>query len=122
MPWCVPEAWTAGIDEGLVWTAEMLQALRSGKNLGRKIFAALIVMAVVSLFVKVSFMSGHVDVIEGKGKVEKESNGLLILQSFKDESALAQRVVSESQNSMPKRVLEFSVSTFFKKLKLLNFY
>lgn len=99
-----------------MWTAEMLQALRSGKNLGRKIFAALIVMAVVSLFVKVSFMSGHVDVIEGKGTVEKESNGLLILQSFKDESALAQRVVSESQNSMPKRVLEFSVSTFFNKL------
>lgn len=115
MPWCVPEAWTAGIEEGLVWTAEMLQALRSGKHLGRKIFAALIMMAVVSLFVKVSFMSGHVDVIDGDGKVEKESNGLLILQTFKDESALAQRAVSESQNSMPKRVLEFSTPEIWMK-------
>lgn len=59
-------------------------------------------------------MSGHVDV-DGKAKVEKDSNGLLILQSFKDESALAQRVVSEAQNSMPKRVLEFSTPEIWMK-------
>lgn len=99
-----------GIEEWFLWTAAMVQPLRTGKSVGRRIFVALIVMAVLSLFVKVSFLSGHVDV-DGKGKEEKEGNGLLILQTFTDESAIAQRVVSEAQNSMPKRVLEFSVST-----------
>ena len=85
----------------------MVQSLRSRKNLGRRIFGALIFMVVVSLFVKVSFLSSHVDV-EAK---EKESNGLLILQNFKDDSAMAQRAITEAQTSMPKRVLErFSVS------------
>ncbi|XP_024024927.1 O-fucosyltransferase 19 [Morus notabilis] len=111
---CVPEAWMVGIEEGVLWTAAMVQALRTGKSAGRKIFVALIVMAVLSLFVKVSFLSGHVDV-DGKANVEKESNGLLILQTFTDESAMAQRVVSEAQNSMPKRVLEFSTPEIWMK-------
>ncbi|PON37093.1 GDP-fucose protein O-fucosyltransferase [Parasponia andersonii] len=99
---CVPEKWLLGVEGGFYWVAAMAQSLGSGKNLGRRIFGALIFMAVVSLFVKVSFLSSHVEV-DSNGK---ESNGLLILQTFKDDSAMAQRAITEAQTSMPKRVLE----------------
>jgi hypothetical protein len=91
---CVPDAW-------LLWAAVMGQSLRSGRNMGRKIFGLLMLMAVVSVFVKVSLLGSHV---EGHGK--KMDNGLLIVQTFKDDWALAQSAVAETQTSMPKRVLE----------------
>lgn len=103
----VPDTWLLGIEDWFYWMAAMVQSLRSGKNLGRRIFGALILMVVVSLFVKVSFLSSHVEV----DTKMKENNGLLILQPFKDDSAMAQRAITEAQTSMPKRVLErFSVS------------
>ncbi|GAV65487.1 O-FucT domain-containing protein [Cephalotus follicularis] len=90
----LPETWVVGIEEGWKWTAAMVR-----KNTGRKILGLLILMVVISVFVKVSFWNRH---------VEKRSteNGLLILQNFKDDWAVAQRAVTESQTSMPKRVLE----------------
>ncbi|KAL5550138.1 hypothetical protein UlMin_000314 [Ulmus minor] len=115
----VPETWLFAIEEGLLWTAAMVQSVRSGRNMGRKIFGALLFMAVVSLFVKISFLSNHVEV---EGKV-KDNNGVLILQTFKDESAIAQRVVSETQTSMPKRVLErFSTPEIWMKPNSDSFY
>lgn len=91
---CVPDAW-------LLWAAVMAQPLRSGKNMGRKIFGLLMFMAVVSVFVKVSFLSSHVERHD-----KKMDNGLLIVQTFKDDWASAQHAVAETQTSMPKRVLE----------------
>lgn len=70
--------------------------------MGRKIFGVLILTAVISLFVKVSFLNNHVEM----GGKRKEGAGLLILQTFKDDWAMAQRAITETQASMPKRVLE----------------
>lgn len=81
----------------------MLQSLRSGRNVGRKIFAALLLMAVISVFLKFSFLNSHVDVVDRK---RTEGRGLLILNTFKDDWAVAQRAVTENQAAMPKRVLE----------------
>ncbi|KAK9920492.1 hypothetical protein M0R45_029047 [Rubus argutus] len=92
---CVPETW-------LLWTAAMLQSLRSGRNVGRKIFAALLLMAVISVFLKFSFLSSHVEVVDRK----RTEGTLLILKTFKDDWAVAQRAVTEDQAAMPKRVLE----------------
>ncbi|KAF5737210.1 hypothetical protein HS088_TW13G00088 [Tripterygium wilfordii] len=97
----MPEAWLFGIEEGCRWTVSMAQSLRSGRNVGRKIFAALMLMAVVSVFVKFSLLSGHVEV-HGK----RSDNGLLILQTFKEDWALAQRVMDEKMAFRPKHVLE----------------
>ncbi|XP_022742721.1 uncharacterized protein At1g04910-like isoform X2 [Durio zibethinus] len=78
------------------------------RNMGRNIFGFLLLMAVVSVFIKVSLLSSHVEV----NGIWKKQNGLLILQTFKEDWALAQRVVAETHVepdtdlSMPKRVLE----------------
>lgn len=69
--------------------------------MGRKIFGLLTLMAVISVFVKVSFLNGHVEVV-GKGK----DSGFLIIQTFKEDWAMAQRALPEIHTSMPKRVLE----------------
>lgn len=100
----VPETWLLRIEDAVLWTVVMMQSLRSGKNVGRKIFGALLILAVVSVFVKFSFLSSHVEV---NGK--RSDNGLLLFKSFKDDWAFAQRAVTESGASgavMPKRVLE----------------
>ncbi|KAF4356969.1 hypothetical protein F8388_015945 [Cannabis sativa] len=117
---CVPEKWLIRIEDGFYWMATIIQSLRSGKNLGRRIILALLLMAVVSLFVKFSFLSSHVDVDTNV----KENNGLLILQTFKDDSAMAaQQAITESQTSMPKRVLErFSAPEIWMRPNSDNFH
>ncbi|XP_065853021.1 O-fucosyltransferase 19 isoform X2 [Euphorbia lathyris] len=94
----LPETWLLGVEDAWHWTATMAQALRSGKNIGRKIFAFLTLMVVVSLFVKVSFLDHNIE--------RKSEKGLLILQTFKDDWAMAQRVINENSASMPKRLLQ----------------
>ncbi|KAL5740469.1 hypothetical protein ACOSQ2_029649 [Xanthoceras sorbifolium] len=107
---CVPER----------WTAVMAQNLRSGKIVGRRILGVLMVLLVISVFVKVSFLPSHVDV-DGKGA----DNGVLILQTSlnKDES-VAQRIVSEEKEpSMPMRVLEkVSTPEIWSKPNSDNYY
>lgn len=106
----VPDTWFLWIDDTCNWTVKMVHSLGSGRSMGRKIFGVLLLMAVVSFFIKVSLLSRHVEV---NGNLKKE-NGLLILQTFKDDWASAQRLVAEThveadnteEYSMPKRVLE----------------
>ncbi|CAN0926411.1 O-fucosyltransferase 28 [Linum grandiflorum] len=119
----LPEVLLVGFEEGCLRAGAMAQGLRSGKNTGRRIIGALMFMAVVSVFVKVFLLSHHFDYLlesrnrgndvvdgDGGGGVVggdvKEMNGLLILQTFKDDWAMAQRVLSETQSSIPKRLLE----------------
>lgn len=115
----VPDTWFIWIERTRHWGVNMAHGLRSGRNMGRKIIGALLLMAVVSFFLKVSFLTNHV--VEVNGKWNRE-NGFLILQTFKEDWALAQRVVDEihvqhqTKHSMPKRVLErvsVSFSSFF---------
>lgn len=101
------------IEHFLLTLSGSVQWFRSGKNVGRKIFAVLIMLVVMSVFFKVSlFIGGGVE-MNGKKSIE---NGQLILQRFKEDWASAQRVVTEesSETSMPKRVLErLAVSDYF---------
>ncbi|CAL5210907.1 unnamed protein product [Lathyrus oleraceus] len=100
---CVPETFILRLEQFFLWLSGSVQGLRSGKNVGRKIFAVLILMVVMSVFFKVSFIGAGVE-MNGKS-IE---NGQLILQRFKEDWASAQRVVTETETetSMPKRVLE----------------
>jgi hypothetical protein len=109
----VPESFIIRLEQLFLWLSGSVQCFRSGKNMGRKIFAVLILMVVMSVFFKVSFMGAGVE-MNGKS-IE---NGQLILQRFKEDWASAQRVVTENndqvETSMPKRVLErLAVSDYF---------
>ncbi|XP_057983724.1 O-fucosyltransferase 19 [Malania oleifera] len=119
---CLPETWLLRIEEGVCSTASMLQSLRSGrKSLGRRILGALMVMVVLSVFLKFSLLSSHV---ESNGK--KRENRLLILQTFKDDWVSAQRIVAERQASdavLPKRSLaKHSSSEIWMKPNSDNLY
>ncbi|KAL6998390.1 hypothetical protein U1Q18_008516 [Sarracenia purpurea var. burkii] len=103
---CVPQR-VMRMEDSALRACAVSQCLVSGKNVGRKLFGALMMMVVVSVFVKVSFMVGpNVEVVSGK----RRENGLIVLQTFKDDSAMAQRVVTDVEASsgavMPKRLLE----------------
>lgn len=85
--------------------------------MGRTIFGVLMVLAVLSVFVKVSVLRNQ------RVDVKKIDRGLLIIQSFKDDWAMAQRALSETQNSMPKRVLErLSTPEIWMKPNSDNYY
>lgn len=104
----VPEPWLLKIEEGFLLTVMILQSLGSGRNFGRKIFGILMFMAVLTVFFKFSFLNTHVE-INGK-MIDK---GQLIIQTFKEDWALAQRAVAEDEAVVPKRRLEkISVSNF----------
>ncbi|KAM7263795.1 hypothetical protein ACFE04_001478 [Oxalis oulophora] len=102
----------------------------NSKKMIMMIMGVLLFMAVVSMFVKVALWdyyinnndnanvnnnnNGHVDFNNNNNNNNERNNGLLILQTFKDDLASsAQRAVVDGvqQSSMPKRVLEKLSST-----------
>ncbi|XP_015897101.1 O-fucosyltransferase 19 isoform X1 [Ziziphus jujuba] len=104
---CLPETWLLSVEDGFLWAAAIVQSLRSGRNMGRKIFVLLMLMVVTLFFVKVSFLSNNEE-------MKRTEGGLLILQTFKDDLATAHKAITETETetetSMPKSVLE-KVST-----------
>ncbi|CAL0324735.1 unnamed protein product [Lupinus luteus] len=113
---CLPESFFLRVEHMFLWLAVVVHSLRSRKNMCRKMFVVLIVMVVMSVFLKVSLMGGDVN---GKS-IE---NGHLILQRFKEDWASAQRVVTETETSMPKRFLErLTTSEIWMKPNSENYY
>lgn len=98
---CLPDSFLLHIERLHLWAATLTQSWRSCKNMGRKILAILMLLVVMSVFCKVSLVG------VGRG-VNRRSieNGQLILQRFKKDWASAQKVVTESETTIPKRVLE----------------
>lgn len=86
------------------WAFVMARSLRSGRNAGRNILSALLLVAVVLFFLKASRLSNH-------AKWGRD-NGLLILQTFTEDRTLAQHIIAETnvesqaEHSMPKGVIE----------------
>ncbi|CAJ1949176.1 unnamed protein product [Sphenostylis stenocarpa] len=103
---CVPESLFMRVEQLALWLAGSVQGLRSGKHVGRRIFAALIGLLVMSVFLKVALLGSGVE-MNGK-RFKSIGNGQLILQRFKEDWTYAQRVITETrpEPSMPKRVLE----------------
>ncbi|GLT37554.1 hypothetical protein SLA2020_118650 [Shorea laevis] len=123
----VPETWVIWIEDAYLQTVAMAQSLRSGRHLGRKIMWVLMFMVVVSLFLKVSFLGSPAEEVKEPGRRE---NGLLKLQTFKEDGAMAQRAVTEARtetdtdlHSMPKRVLEkVDIPEIWRKPNSDNYY
>ncbi|KAM7463998.1 hypothetical protein LguiA_032119 [Lonicera macranthoides] len=100
----IPDNWILGIED-------FGNYFKLGKNLGRKVFGLLMLMLVLSVFAKFTLMAGnHVDLMNMKSSNKRENNGVLILQSYKDDKSKAQRVLSDIEGSssaaLPKRLLE----------------
>lgn len=103
-----PETWLLKIGDAYSSAATALQSLRSRRHMGRMIFGGLLLLVFFSVFVKFSRMPVHVD-MNGR-----RDNGLLIVQTIKEDWAMAQKVVAEvgaSDAVEPQRTLEkFPVS------------
>ncbi|KAF5206840.1 Gdp-fucose protein o-fucosyltransferase [Thalictrum thalictroides] len=99
------ESWIVSIENIVFWMMGLFKV--SGKNRGRRILLMLLALVVCSVFLKVSLVRVHVEV-NGKGN----ENGL-VLQSYKDDSSIAQRVIdSETESTgsiVPQHVWKFPV-------------
>ncbi|KAI9080110.1 hypothetical protein K1719_037926 [Acacia pycnantha] len=114
----VPDSFVLRIEHVFLWVASVIQSMRSLRNRGRKILGIFMVLVVIPLIVKVSLISGLMEV-----KGTSIGHGHLILQRFKEDWASAQRVLSEAQASMPKRVLErVSTPEIWMKPNSDNYY
>ncbi|XP_044474365.1 O-fucosyltransferase 28-like [Mangifera indica] len=116
----VNETWLFKIEETIHhWTDSMLQSLRFRPSLARKIVWAFMLLALASVVFKVSFLSSYVE-INGKSR----ENGVVILQTVKEDWASAQHIVAEhNEPSMPIRVLEkISTPEIWMKPNSDNFY
>ncbi|KVH94861.1 GDP-fucose protein O-fucosyltransferase [Cynara cardunculus var. scolymus] len=80
----------------------IFKSLRVGKNVGRSLLVFLIVLVVLTVFLKLAYMTGsHV------AKTQAEYGaGMFILRDYKRDSVEAQRVLSDIHSSMPMRVLD----------------
>ncbi|KAJ0028473.1 hypothetical protein Pint_35259 [Pistacia integerrima] len=116
----VPETWLLKIEDRIHhWTDTMLQSLRFGRSLARKIVWAFMLLALVSVVFKVSFLSSYVEINGKSGE-----NGHVFLQTIKEDWASAQHIVAErNEPSMPMRVLEkISTPEIWMKPNSDNFY
>ncbi|XP_010262721.1 PREDICTED: uncharacterized protein At1g04910-like [Nelumbo nucifera] len=100
----LPEWLLLSMESMVMSMVSMAQSFKSGKNLCRRIILMLICLAVFSVFLKFSLTNIHVE-MNGK----RRESGLFILQTFKEEWAMAQMAVTEKeagQAGVSKRVFE----------------
>lgn len=132
----LPDAWALRIEDAAAWAAH---GVRARRHVGRKVFAGLILLVVLSVFLKASLFGGYVADGGGggggaRGGGRRADNGLLRLQTFKDDWSYAQRAVAAENGggvgggggdgeSMPKRVLEkLSTPEIWMKPNSDNYY
>ncbi|KAL2481255.1 O-fucosyltransferase family protein [Abeliophyllum distichum] len=93
----VPENWVSAVDESMLSVRSVMHALGSRKNMGRRVIGLLLMLVVVSGFLKFHFMiGGHEGEVAGK-MVRRDNE--LIVQNFKNDLSNAQRVTFDSETS-----------------------
>lgn len=107
----VPENWVFGIEEIFLNFSDVLHSLRSRKNMGRTLFGLLMMLVVVSVFLKVSLMTngGQLEVLGNRGR---GNNGFLIstIRNVKNDWNKAQNVLADSERIFKRQMTEFPVS------------
>ncbi|KAL2484788.1 O-fucosyltransferase family protein [Abeliophyllum distichum] len=114
----VPENWVLGVEESILSAYSILHSLRSRNNMGRIILGLLLVLVMLSAYLKFSFMTGV---------GQREVNEILIVQNFNSDWSNAQRVMFESDASsgdvMQKRQMkEFPVPEIWMKPNSDDYY
>ncbi|XP_009629037.1 O-fucosyltransferase 19 isoform X1 [Nicotiana tomentosiformis] len=95
----VPENIVFRVEECLLSIGTIMAYLGSRKNMVRTIFGLLLVLVVLSVFLKFSIMmNGNVEDVNN-GNLMRRDNGLFVLQNLKNDWINAQRVVSETETT-----------------------
>ncbi|KAL2502622.1 O-fucosyltransferase family protein [Forsythia ovata] len=105
----VPENWVSAVEESVLSLRSVVHALGSRKNMARPVFGLLLMLVVVSGFLKFHFMIGGVGEVAGK-MVRRDNE--LIVQNFKNDLSNAQRVTFDSETSSDSGVQKLQMKEF----------
>ncbi|KAI3473172.1 hypothetical protein Pfo_029891 [Paulownia fortunei] len=123
----VPENWVLCVEECLLSAWEAFKSLTSRKNMGRTVFMFLLVMVVVSAFLKFSFLMVGGGGTAG-GKIVRTEKEIFFIQNFKNDLlSNAHRAVFDSESSsgaavQKRQMKEFPVPEIWMKPNSDNFY
>ncbi|XP_049408015.1 O-fucosyltransferase 19 [Solanum stenotomum] len=95
----VPESIVFRAEEWVLSVSTIIHFLRLKKNMGRTVFGFLMILLMVSVFLKFSFMMMNNNVEDLNGNFLKRENGIFVLRNFKYDSGDAQRIISETESS-----------------------
>ncbi|KAL9153040.1 hypothetical protein ABFS82_10G023000 [Erythranthe guttata] len=124
----VPENWVLCVEECLLSACGALGSLASRKNIGRTVFMCLILMVVVSAFLKFSFFMGGGAAVEAGAKIARMENQILFIQNFKNNLlSNAHSAVFDSESSsgaagQKRQMKEFPVPEIWMKPNSDNYY
>ncbi|GMH28981.1 hypothetical protein Nepgr_030824 [Nepenthes gracilis] len=89
---CSPEILVLKYEEIALWTARVAQWFGSPKKVSRRLLELLLVMAVVSVILKLSLMGGDLaEEVDG----EKREDEHFVLRTPRDDSSIAHRIIAE---------------------------
>lgn len=121
----VPQSLVYGVQGFFLYLSDILHSLRSRKNMGRTLFVLLMILVVVSVFLKFLIMTngGQLELIRNSAG-RRNNGGFSIITSFRNDLEKAQNVVSEMDRVQKRQMKEFPVSIgFFRGLSLIfSFY
>ncbi|GAB4856843.1 O-fucosyltransferase 19 [Ancistrocladus abbreviatus] len=94
---CLPESMAGKVEEMVCWTGWIGQWFRSKKNLSRRLIGLLMLMAIFSVFVKVSLIGSHFMMEDHHGEKKDSGNGInkFLLKPRRDDSSIAHRIIAE---------------------------
>lgn len=104
----VPEGWVLEVEDFLVNFYNLMHSLGSRKNIGRTFIGLLMILAVISVFLKFSILDALMQV---DGKPFSKENDFPFIQNINSNLARAQNVMVESMESSSDAVLHIRQMT-----------
>lgn len=118
----VSQSLVLGVEGFFLYLSHVLHSLRSRKNVGRTLFFLLMILVVVSVFLKFLLMTngGQLELI--RNSAARRNNGFSIITNFGNDLEKAQKVVSETDRVQKRQMKEFPVPEIWMKPDSDNYY
>lgn len=95
----VPESIVFRVEEWVLNVSTIIHYLRLKKNMGRTVFGFLMILLMLSVFLKFSFMMINTNVEDLNANFLRRENGIFVLPTFRNGLGNPQRIISETESS-----------------------